>query len=354
MASNNNDGKPTLGFMVSYGEGRNLERKTEPDKMTDMSKAAFHILYDGPALANHEMNVNDLAPALLALGDVIEAANDALNGPKRARVSLNVKASFKTGCFGIELDVAQTLLQQVGALFSAAQAVTAADLLRWLGFVWENGDKALTYGGLLWLLKKKKGEPIEHATRLESGNVRITIDGEPYEIEAEVIELYRNTKLRKALAEVLKPLDQVGINEFAITDKPQNQRFFSISDEERVYFSAPESVVEQLSSTETETNLQLVNIAFRQDNKWRFSEGDQPFYANIIDQAFLDRVQENESFSAGDRLKVKLRRTQRIVDGALKVDYEILEVLDHKRGVSQIPISFDDEPPPATKNRHKP
>lgn len=315
--------------------------------MADMSKAAFHILYDGPALVNHEMNVNDLAPALLALGDVIEAANDALNGPKRARVSLNVKASFKTGCFGIELDVAQTLLQQVGALFSAAQAVTAADLLRWLGFAWENGDKAMVYGGgLLWLLKKTKGKPIEHATRLESGNVRITIDGEPHEIEAEVIELYRNTKLRKALDDVLKPLDREGIDEFAITDRPQSERFFSIKGEERIYFSAPEAVVEELPSTEVETNLQLVNIAFRQDNKWRFSEGDQPFYANILDSTFLERVQENESFSAGDRLRVKLRRTQRMVDGALKVDYEIIEVLDHQRGISQIPIQFDEELPP--------
>src|SRR5690606_17504160 len=124
----------------------------------------------GPALAHNEMNVNDLAPALLALGDVIEAANDTLNGPKRARVALNVKASFKTGCFGIELDVAQTLLQQVGALFSAAQTVTAQDLLRWLGFAWDNGDKAFVYGcGLMWLLKQLKGKPIEHATRLESG-----------------------------------------------------------------------------------------------------------------------------------------------------------------------------------------
>ncbi|AZV93566.1 hypothetical protein CBF45_07410 [Bordetella sp. J329] len=318
--------------------------------MTDMSKAAFHILYDGPALVNHEMNVNDLAPALLALGDVIEAANDALNGTKRARVSLNVKASFKTGCFGIELDVAQTLMQQVGALFSAAQAVTAKDLLRWLGFAWENGDKAMVYGGgLLWLLKKMRGRPIEHATRLESGKVRIMIDGEPHDIEGEVIDLYRNAKLRKALSEVLKPLENEGINEFAVTDKPQSARFFSITESERAYFAPPGSVVEELKPTEVETNLQLVSISFRQDNKWRFSEGDQPFYANIVDQTFLDRVQGNESFSAGDRLRVRLRRNQRMVDGSLKVDFEIIEVLDHQKGSSQIPIQFDDEQPSARK-----
>jgi len=312
--------------------------------MTDMSKAAFHILYDGPALATHEMNVNDLAPALLALGDVIEAANDTLNGPKRARVSLNVKASFKTGCFGIELDVAQTLLQQVGALFSAAQAVTAQDILRWLGFAWENGDKAMVYGGgLMWLLKKLRGQPIEHATRLESGKVRIVIEGKTYEIEAQVIDLYRNAKLRKALNEVLRPLDQEGIDEFAVTDRPQSQRFLTITDNERDYFAAPEAIIEELPTTEVITNLQLVNVAFRQDNKWRFSEGEYPFYATVLDQDFLRKVQENEPFRAGDRLKVRMRKMQRVVDGAIKIDHEILEVIEHEKGLSQIPIQFDDE-----------
>lgn len=325
----------------------------ETDRMSDMSKAAFHILYDGPALANHEMNVNDLAPALLALGEVVETANEVLNGPKRARVSLNVKASFKTGCFGIELDVAQTLLQQMGVLFSSAQAITAQDLLRWLGFAWDNGDKVLAYGGgLLWLLKKKKGEPIKQATRLESGLVRIMIDDQPYDIEAEVLELYRSTKIRKALNEVLKPLDKEGIDEFAITDKPQSERFFTIRTNDRTYFAPPEAIIEDLPATTTETNLQLVSVSFRQDNKWRFSEGDQPFYATIQDQSFLSRVQENETFSAGDRLRVRLRRTQRIVDGTLKVDYEILDVLDHQKGLSQIPIQFDDDPP--SKSTYKP
>ena len=38
------------------------------------------IRYDGPALANHEMDVQDLAPALLALADVVQFANQRFNG----------------------------------------------------------------------------------------------------------------------------------------------------------------------------------------------------------------------------------------------------------------------------------
>lgn len=342
-----------MQFMTSYDPDKHSRTESATGKMDHMSKATFHVLYDGPALVNHEMNVNDLAPALLALGEVIEAANDVLNGAKRAKVNLNVRASFRTGCFGIELDVAQTLLQHVGSLFGSLPTITAQDLLKCLGLLWDNGDKAIAYGGgLLFLLKKLKGKPVEHATKLESGKVRITIDGASHDVATEVIDLYRSTKLRKALNDVMAPLDRDGIDEFAVTDAPQSARFVSVQKSEREYFAAPTSVIEQLDTAETVTNLQLVSVSFRQDNKWRFSEGDQPFYANITDKAFLERVQDNETFSAGDRLKVKLQRTQRLVDGTLKVDYDIVEVLDHQRGLSQIPIQFEDELPP--RDRLKP
>jgi len=33
----------------------------------------FRITYDGPALASHEMDVRELAPALLAMSDLLKA-----------------------------------------------------------------------------------------------------------------------------------------------------------------------------------------------------------------------------------------------------------------------------------------
>ncbi|HEV7833332.1 MAG TPA: hypothetical protein VGP09_08150 [Caballeronia sp.] len=69
----------------------------------------FHVVYDGPALDEHRMNICDLAPALAAIADLFSAANTELNG-NSADVRVEVKGNFKSGSFQIELIFTQALL----------------------------------------------------------------------------------------------------------------------------------------------------------------------------------------------------------------------------------------------------
>jgi hypothetical protein len=43
-----------------------------------MSDTNFKVIFRGPAVDDGEIDVRDLAPALLALGDVFQAASDIL------------------------------------------------------------------------------------------------------------------------------------------------------------------------------------------------------------------------------------------------------------------------------------
>jgi hypothetical protein len=92
-----------------------------------MSRDTFTIAYDGPALRDGAMDVRDLAPALLALGQLLDAANAALNGDA-AQLKLQVRATER-GSFQIVLDLAQHWSADVLGFFERPDVGGATNLL---------------------------------------------------------------------------------------------------------------------------------------------------------------------------------------------------------------------------------
>src|ERR1700733_2424669 len=92
-----------------------------------MSRATLTIAYDGPALREHAMDVRDLAPAMLGVGQLLDAANAALNGDN-ARIKVQVKAT-EPGCFQITFEVIQSMGEHLIALLSGPTATAAANLV---------------------------------------------------------------------------------------------------------------------------------------------------------------------------------------------------------------------------------
>lgn len=66
--------------------------------------ARVSIAYDGEAVRDGSMDVQQLAPALLAVSDLFKAANKATNG-EQAALSVRVQAEFGKGSFIIDLAV---------------------------------------------------------------------------------------------------------------------------------------------------------------------------------------------------------------------------------------------------------
>ena len=75
----------------------------------------------------------------------------------------------------------------------------------------------------------------------------------------------------------------------------------------------------------------VVSPTFKAGNKWRLSDGDITFNAEITDGNFLQRVADRqEGFFDGDQLRVVLRESQYTdSNGNLRTDREVVEVLDH-------------------------
>ena len=74
------------------------------DESGDTNRQKFQVAYVGEDPNDHTMDVEELAPALLAFGKLIRAANAELN-KSRARVRVLVASDFEHKCFNINFEV---------------------------------------------------------------------------------------------------------------------------------------------------------------------------------------------------------------------------------------------------------
>lgn len=296
-----------------------------------MRTTHFRITYDGPSLAASEMDVRDLAPALLAAGDLLDAATRALYG-ERVKAQINVRASFKTGCFGIDFALATDWALKVRDLLAgenASAAANAAEILGALGLVAWNGKR-----GLLAVLKWLRGRRIERLESIDHA-VRLTVEDETLEIELVVLTLLRELAVREAINKLLAPLDHDGIDTFASgTDNAIDE---TISSSERAWYYPP-TIEDELALDDVRKMVfSIVSLAFREDNKWRLYDGAATISAVITDQEFLACVEHNIArFAKGDSLTCMVRVRQWHTASGVRTEYEVTEVLEHRQAARQI------------------
>jgi len=299
-----------------------------------MSDATFQVKYAGPALESGQMDVRELAPALLSIGKLLEESNRVFN-ENRASVSVNVK-SFQDGSFSIVLDVVQSLTNQFITLFSGPGITAGVNLIALLGL---GGGGVI---GLLQLLKRLRGEKPNKITRLQNGNVMIEFSGQTFEVDSNVVELYRDIPVRKAIENSLLPISREGIDKFEVL--ANKEPIESVTKEEFPYYQIPsedEYAQELIDEQEIIATYSIISLTFKEDNKWRLSDGTNTFYVTISDSDFLGDVNNNNiSFSKGDLLKIKLLVKSWRDHTGFKTEYEALKILEHKKAVQQLKLNF--------------
>ncbi len=297
----------------------------EASGIAEKDDMKFRIVYDGPALDNHEMDVRDLAPALLSLSDALEEAGKTIYGKER-RVSVKVNASFKAGSFGVDL-IAQSssLTSQIIGAFSGNSASAACNIISLVGFGYLASKQS--YKGLLQLIKWLGPRKIKRIEPTFDGCTEIFTDGESEVFESQVIELYKNKKLRRSLENVItKPLDRDGIDSFAVTID-NGKTFVEVSKDEAIFFKVDNIEESIISESITEKALQPLDISFREGHKWQFSDGASPFQAEVSDERFLKAIDDQSiAFAKGDLLLVDLKVTQYLAEKGIKTTYEIVNV----------------------------
>lgn len=299
-----------------------------------MSRADFTLTYDGPALKAHEMDVRDLAPAMLAVGELFDAMNLLLNG-ESAEVQINVKA-HEPGCFSVVFDIIQNWRDGALSLLTGDYVAAALNL------------KELLIGGagLVWWIRTHRGAMPDRVEKLAGNMLRVHYGGESFDVPLQLLRLYQDLAVRHALEKVVyRPLQNPGIDlvEFGERKNPSQRVIGS----EAESFRTPEIPEKVLVSDTREAAFSIVSLAFKDDNKWRLHDGQNSVSATIEDEDFLRRVNQNTiRFAKGDVLICEIEFIQKQTAKGLLTENVVKRVKRHIPAPRQLdmPLSTPTEP----------
>ena len=310
-----------------------------------MSKEETRIAYIGPALDAGTMDVRELAPAMLALGELCNHANEILTGHEK-RVSVQVRSDFKAGSFEFAVLV-EVLWHPIRDFFTSDDYIAARELIALLGI------GASGVAGLLTLIKKLRGRKPQEIMEMEDGNVRLTLDnGEELIVPKDVLKLYNSPAVRKAMKKVVAPLETDGIEKMQIRDpEHRDQNVAEISKEDAPYYSEiPDSG--EIIENQMELLLQPVTVHLEGESQWVFRRGGErgeTLKAKITDSEFVRKMDTREiSFRRGDIIRARVNERQWEEGGKLKTKYDIVEVLEYREALRQPPLLTTDDDSSAT------
>lgn len=307
----------------------------------DEHKEHFRITYDWPILKENVMDVY-VGASLIAIWQLIDLAHKE-NGKLDIKIETKVKAWFRQGCFGIDIECTAISISTVKNIFAwdTATAIANAITILWFSYgIWVFMWNSPLWTWLIWLYKKLKGTlPIEVITKQSSVIVRYIdpTDGNLKDIEVipEVYRLYVLMASRKAIETLIAtPLSKEWIDSF---ESEYQWKKVYVSKEESRYFEdiSSQNVQERIYDNK-EIILRMVN--FIPDQKWKVQYEWRNIFVRIQDKDFIAKaVSWLEKFANNDRLICKiLERTIELPDEtSQKLEYEILQVYEH------IPIKQD-------------
>lgn len=278
------------------------------------------------------MEIRDLAPALLALGQAFDRANAILNGDKAA-MSLEIRAT-QAGSFEVALLLKQ--LYDGGASAFSGDFITGAVNIKELFF----GGLILggTGGGtsLFSLIKRMRGRRIHEAIQDGQNRIVFTADNVRLEVPVDVFKLYNDGMLREQLGAVVRPLTREGIDSLLVKD--DGREINSVNKAEAQFFRGPDiEYGDETTVIIPRQRLKPSTVNFIKKGKWKLSDGEKTRFYAMHDSAFLADMEEGRKrFGSKDLFVCEVLMKQSVSDsGELKTEYEITQVLDHITPESQ-------------------
>lgn len=316
-------------------------RPRSPDggSKPEVSTEVFSIQYEGPALETGQMDVRDLAPALLALGSLCDEANALLNGSE-TKASLQVRADFKKGSFEAHLHLGVSWYEHLRTVL-LGKPKDAKEILEILGFY---GGLAIgTVKGLLWLVKAIGPRKVTDSISLGDGTTKIVVENNITIIaDSHAWELYRKRSVIHDIQSVAAPLSREGVEALHVKRRGQIEGEITKSDLPAIWRMPDNSPEPDIVSESTITKVyEVITGSKNPEYIWRLSDGEAVISVHIEDEQFFEDIASGKLIiSLGDYLRAEVRSESRFEQGKLKTTTRVTRILGH------IPAHNPNENPP--------
>ena len=314
-----------------------------------MKKKSVNLIYKFSGDID-SINLFEIAPILLSLGQLIQDSNKIVN-PTAEEIGINAKP-FEKGSFIIEILLfAKTNAQQILDFVGSDNGQQIKTLLEYIGLIGGIGGGSFAgVKGLIGLIKFLKGKPPQKLEKVNENETKLTTDdGKSITINNHVINLYKNSNIKNNITNsFVRPLEQ---NSVETIDS------YLKDDEENTHIQIDQTIKEYIKdyaqSAELSTQEQEMEETFYispkrgsfsgESNSWSFrlsTNKDIIKIDKILDTKFLKKCKDGEirPFEK-DMLKVKVKTTYD-PETLNPKKREILEVLEYRKYRDNAPQLF--------------
>lgn len=303
-----------------------------------MSKQEFAVSYSGSGREDdHSIDVQSLAPALLAFGRLLREANNEFNS-KKSTSKVLVVSDFEHKCFNINFELVVSLYDQIKSLIGTDSAKSAKEILEWVGIL---GTPTIGFGmSYLQYLRWRKGRKIEEVRPLTDADktgfveVRIHGDSNAVHVHQHVHNLSENAAALRATRDTFLPLGRDG---FDTVQLKQDSRVIEEIGNEHVADIVASCNVGIDESKETEPEIEYTPAWLSVYSpvydpsavNWRFRLGKEIIYADISQTDIAQQAIDRGGTLVDDAYQVRLQITTEVDSQGKKKGphYKIVDVI---------------------------
>ena len=300
--------------------------------MTQVTKhVRTTIRYDGPMLSAHEMDVHDLAPALLALADLIQIANQKFNG-SHANIRVLVNADVEQKCFMIDICLVQTFLEQAKGLLGDDGVKTAKEIAEWIGII--SGGSVSLLAAIKFLSGARKGGRALEIESSGDGNIIISGGDNKITVSKQVYILLQEPRAIEKVKGIIKPLQNEGYEQVSFVNGDSEVAGFNSEDAANIEVmpSEPLSDIPSESVSHIRGQVRIKSAQYEGGAQWSFLWNGRAINAEMTEQAadWVALFQDNQvSAPPNSILEVSMAETAKLDAQGLimgKASYVVMEV----------------------------